>query len=139
MNEAVAVQGVLIAHGAFAEGVLDAVRRITGVDDALTAVSNRGLGPDALAQAIVAQLDGGPAILFTDLKSGSCGMTAHRLLRDRPGLRVISGVNLPMLLEFAMHRTQPLNTLVPRLLEKGRAAIGCSPDEGINADRPAAH
>lgn len=139
MNEAVVVQGVLVAHGSFAEGVLDAVQRITGIGDAVTAVSNRGLGPDALAQAIVEVLDGGPAILFTDLKSGSCGMTAHRLLRDRPGLRVISGVNLPMLLEFALHRNQPISTLIPRLIDKGRAAIGCSPDERTDADRPAAN
>jgi mannose/fructose-specific phosphotransferase system component IIA len=138
MSEPVAVQGILIAHGAFAEGVLDAVRRITGIDDALTAVSNRDLGPDALAQAIRERLGDGPAILFTDLKSGSCGMTAHRLLRDRADLRVISGINLTMLLEFALHRTQPLDTLVPRLLDKGRAAIGCSPDPAAHGHRPAA-
>jgi mannose/fructose-specific phosphotransferase system component IIA len=138
MNEAVPVQGILIAHGAFAEGVLDAVRRITGIEDALTAVSNRDLGPDALAQAIRDRLEGGPAILFTDLRSGSCGMTAHRLLRDRADLRVISGVNLTMLLEFAMNRTQPLETLVPRLLDKGRAAIGCSPDSAAHGHRSAA-
>lgn len=138
MSETNGVQGILIAHGAFAEGVLDAVKRITGVDDALSAVSNRDRGPDALAQAILDELRDGPAILFTDLKSGSCGMTAHRLLRDRPNLRVISGVNLPMLLEFAIHRNQPINALIPRLLEKGRAAIGCTPDESVDADRPAA-
>ncbi len=139
MNERPLVQGILVAHGTFADGVLDAVRRITGIEDALTAVSNRDKGPDALAAAIREQIGDGPAILFTDMKSGSCGMTAHRLLRDHADLRVISGVNLPMLLEFAIHRAEAVGTLVPRLIEKGRAAIGCTPEQHVDGNRPAAH
>lgn len=138
MNDTQPVQGLLIAHGTFSQGMLDAVRRITGIDDAVTPISNSGLGPDALAQVIRDQLGDGPAILFTDLPSGSCGMTAHRLLRDRPGLHVVSGVNLPLLLEFAMSRDLPVNELIPRLLQKGRAGIGCTPEEPAHADRTAA-
>jgi mannose/fructose-specific phosphotransferase system component IIA len=132
------VQGLLVAHGTFSAGMLDAVRRITGIEGALTPVSNSGLGPDALAQAILERLEAGPAILFTDLKSGSCGMAAHRLLRERGELSVVSGVNLPLLLDFVMHRNMPLSELVTRLVEKGRAAIGCAPEELVDADRPAA-
>lgn len=139
MSEERPVQGILIAHGTLAEGLLDAVRRITGTEGAIRTISNTGLGPDALAQAVRDRLEDGPAILFTDLKSGSCGMVAHRLLRDRTDLHVISGVNLAMLLAFVMQRTQPVHVLIPQLLEKSRASIGCTPEASHHADRPAAH
>jgi mannose/fructose-specific phosphotransferase system component IIA len=42
---------------------------------------------------------------------------------------VVSGVNLPLLIEFVMNRQLPLAELVPRLLSKGRAAMGCAPTD----------
>jgi mannose/fructose-specific phosphotransferase system component IIA len=128
-DDAPLVRGILLSHGAMAEGIVDAVRRITGVaDDALVPVSNRGVSPETLADQIRAQLGAGTTLLFTDLQSGSCGFAARRLCHERPGLTVISGVNLPMLLDFVMNRHLPLDELVPRLLDKGRAAICCAPD-----------
>lgn len=122
------VRGILLAHGVMAEGIVDAVQQITGAEsEALVSISNRGLSPDALAQQVRDHVGGGPAILFTDMPSGSCGFAARLLARDEPELVVISGVNLPVLLEFIMHRDLPLEELVPRLLDKGRAALGCAP------------
>ncbi|NLG62492.1 MAG: hypothetical protein GX539_09615 [Candidatus Cloacimonetes bacterium] len=140
MSEATAVQGIVIAHGTLADGLIDAVRQITGTDGGLRPISNSGLGPDGLAEAVRDNLEQGPAILFTDLKSGSCGMVAHRLLRDRKGLHVLAGVNLAMLLTFVLQRTQPVERLLPLLVEKGRSSIGCSPDlVSHDADRSAAN
>src|SRR5690606_14482904 len=125
MSEATAVQGIVIAHGTLADGLIDAVRQITGTDGGLRPISHSGQGP---------------AILFTDLKSGSCGMVAHRLLRDRKDLHVLAGVNLAMLLTFVLQRTQPVERLLPLLVEKGRSSIGCSPDlVSHDADRSAAN
>jgi mannose/fructose-specific phosphotransferase system component IIA len=137
MSEAAPLAGVLLGHGDMPAGMVDAVRHITGCEgDALVAVSNRGMSPDGLAAAVRAAVGEGPAVVFTDLQSGSCGFVARRLLQATPGLVVISGVNLPLLIEFAMNRHLAAEELVPRLLAKGRAAIGCAPavlDE--NADR----
>ncbi|MEX0892887.1 MAG: hypothetical protein WEB88_12040 [Gemmatimonadota bacterium] len=120
--------GVLLAHGDMAAGIVDAVRAITGVDeDVLFPLSNRGKNPESLAQAVRELVAGRPALLFTDLQSGSCGIAARRLAHELPELLVISGVNLPVLLEFVLHREKSLEELVPRLLDKGRAGIGCSP------------
>ena len=140
MSEATAVQGIVIAHGTLADDLIDAVRQITGTDGGLRPISNSGLGPDGLAEAVRDNLEEGPAILFTDLKSGSCGMVAHRLLRDRKDLHVLAGVNLAMLLTFVLQRTQPVERLLPLLVEKGRSSIGCSPDlVSHDADRSAAN
>ncbi len=128
MSEAAPTRAVLLAHGAMAEGIVDAVRRITGVDDdVLVPLSNRGLSPASLAEQVQRHVGTGPALLFTDLQSGSCGFAARMLARDFPDLVIISGVNLPLLLEFVIHRELPIGELVPRLLTKGRAALACTP------------
>jgi mannose/fructose-specific phosphotransferase system component IIA len=127
MNDTPAV-GVLLGHGAMAAGMVDAVRQITGCDEgALMPVSNHGKSPDALTNEVRELVGTGPAVLFTDLQSGSCAFTARRLTHGAPQLVVISGVNLPVLIDFVMNRSMPLAQLIPRLLLKGRAAIGCAP------------
>ena len=122
MSEAT-VHGIVLAHGAMAEGMVDAVRQITGLaPGALVPVSNRGLSPEALAAEVRKNVNG-PTIVFTDLQSGSCGFAARRYCADIPNLAIVTGVNLPVLLEFAMHRELPIDELVPRLVTKARSAI----------------
>lgn len=130
MSDAPAVRGVLLGHGDMPSGVADAVRQITGAgEDVLVPISNRGMSPETLTEAVRSTVGDAPAIVFTDLQSGSCGFVARRLVQQQARLVVISAVNLPLLLEFVMHRHLPLEQLVPRLLQKGRAAIGCAPPE----------
>lgn len=118
------VLGVVLTHGLLAEGLIDAVQQITGVGEgALVGVSNRGLSPDALLAEVRRVRGDRPAILFTDLPSGSCTLAARRLEGEASGLVVISGVNLPLLLDFVLHRQLPLAELGPRLVDRGRAAI----------------
>jgi mannose/fructose-specific phosphotransferase system component IIA len=138
MSEDVPVRGVLLSHGAMAAGMVDAVRHITGADEeALVPLSNRGMSPESLAAEVTRLLGGAPGIVFTDLPSGSCGFVARRLAQGTPGIVVVSGVNLPMLIDFAMNRTVPMKELVPRLLNRGRAAICCAPGHLENDERGA--
>lgn len=139
MSEAPPTRGIVLCHGTLAEGLVDAVRRITDVEEgALVAMSNASLSPDELTARIREELVGGAAVVFTDLPSGSCGFAARRLCREKSDLAVISGVNLPQLIDFVMHRTLPLERLVPRLLDRGRAAITCAPPELEDHGRRAA-
>ncbi|HET9440218.1 MAG TPA: hypothetical protein VFO52_08600 [Longimicrobiales bacterium] len=123
------VRGVVVAHGEMANGLIDAVAHIAGasVREFLTPLSNRGLGPEALAQEVRAATGAAPTIIFTDLQSGSCGFAARRCVQDNARIIVVSGVNLPILLEFVMRRELPIEQLVPFLLNRGRSAINCSP------------
>ena len=141
MSETVPLRAVLLGHGGMAEGIVDAVRSITGCEpDAITPISNRGMSPDALSDAVLRVLGTGPGIIFTDLQSGSCGFVARRLAQSNADIVVISGVNLPLLIDFAMNRTRPLEELVPRLLTKGRAAMCCAPAHlEDHADRAASN
>jgi fructoselysine and glucoselysine-specific PTS system IIA component len=139
MSEQAQVRAVLLAHGSFADGLMDAVRHITGCPlDAVVPLTNKGKSPETLAAEVLAALGDGPAIIFTDLQSGSCGFVARRVAQSAARLVVISGVNLPVLIEFVMNNTLPLEQLVPRLLTKGRAAMGCAPSHfEEHADRTA--
>lgn len=139
MSERAPARGIVLGHGGVAEGLVDAVRQISGSgEEALVALSNRGLSPEGLAHALEARLeDGGPVVLFTDLPSGSCCAAARRLCRAHPRLLVVTGVNLPLLLDFVLHRDLPLSDLAARLPEKGRAGIACVPMELGDHARPA--
>lgn len=138
MSEQVAARGILLAHGDMADGIVDAVRHITGAgEDVLVPLSNRGLAPPALADLVREQIGrgSGPVVVFTDLPSGSCGFAARLLARELPNVVIVSGVNLAVLLEFVLSRELPVELLVPRLLEKGRSAVVCAPTTfGANAD-----
>ena len=133
------VVGLVVSHASLAEGLVQSVRQIAGVDgDALVAVSNDGCGPEALQKAVADALGDGPGIVFTDMPSGSCAFAARRLTIDRPDTAVICGVNLPMLLDFVFHRDLSLPELTDRLVMKGKAAItGSCREVAAHADRAA--
>lgn len=117
-------RGVVVAHGGLAEGLVGAVRQIAGATSgALCGVHNRGLGRKEMRARIVAHLTGPRNLIFTDLPGGSCHLAALIVTREYPDVPVITGVNLPMLLDFVFHRRLGFDELVPRLAERGRVAI----------------
>lgn len=123
------VRGIIFGHGHMAEGMVDALQRISGIEGAIVALSNEGRGPDDLKAAVDELANSGPAVVFTDLPSGSCAMAARLSCRGRGERAVICGANLPMLLDFLFHRDLPLDELVPRLVSKGRESMRSFPDE----------
>jgi mannose/fructose-specific phosphotransferase system component IIA len=123
-GEGVPVRGILFAHGAMAEGMVDALRKIAGApEDALVALSNEGKGPEYLTQEVDRLAGSTPAIVFTDLPAGSCTMAARLSCRGKGQRAVVCGVNLPMLLDFVFHREMELDELVERLVATGRKAL----------------
>jgi mannose/fructose-specific phosphotransferase system component IIA len=132
------VRGVVLAHASLAAGLVSSVRAISGIgEEALAPLSNEGCGPESLQARVDAALPGeGPAIVFTDLGSGSCAFTARRIALQRPGTGIVTGVNLAILLDFVFHRDMPLAELVERLVEKGRAGVtGAHREAPAHADR----
>jgi mannose/fructose-specific phosphotransferase system component IIA len=116
--------GVIVAHTEVAAALLAAVQAIAGDDAGLTAVSNRGCDRAALTRELEAAVGGRTAVLFTDMAGGSCAHTAAALARGRDDLRVVTGVNLAMLVDFAFHRDLPVAAAARRAVEIGRTAVG---------------
>jgi mannose/fructose-specific phosphotransferase system component IIA len=124
MSDVELVRGVLLSHGKLAEGLVDAVRRITDLDeDVLVAMNNEGQNPQGLAEQVDLLVGSAPIVVFTDLGTGSCALTAQLTCRDQDRRAMVFGMNLPMLLEFVFHRELSLSELVPRLLTKGREGV----------------
>jgi mannose/fructose-specific phosphotransferase system component IIA len=117
------VRAVVAAHGTLSEGLVSAVGLISGRAGSLRAMSNEGLAAADVTAAIAKALDEtGASVVFTDLPAGSCTLAARRLLRERPSLSVVTGVNLPMLLEFVM-RDAAVAPNVAEAAERGREHI----------------
>ncbi len=124
MSDVELVKGVLLSHGNLAEGMVDAVQRITGLGEGvLVPMSNEGQNPQGLADQVDALVGSAQVVVFTDLGSGSCALTAQLTCKDNGRRAVVFGMNLPMLLEFVFHRELSLSELVPRLLTKGKEGV----------------
>jgi len=118
-----ALRGVVVAHGELAPALIAAAEEISGLRGALVAVSNTGLGREALEQRVMEAVAGQPAVVFVDLPSGSCLFAAMRRLASLAGVRVVTGVNLVMLLEFLFHRADPPEEVARRAAEAGARGI----------------
>jgi mannose/fructose-specific phosphotransferase system component IIA len=122
------LRGVVISHAGLAEALVEAVRTITGVSDALVPVSNEGCDQPALQERIAQAMGSAPAVLFIDLPGGSCLTSAVRYARrGGPEVAVVTGVNLAMLLDFVFHREIPPAEAARRAAEAGGKAIRLPP------------
>ncbi|MHB1094884.1 MAG: PTS sugar transporter subunit IIA domain-containing protein [Gemmatimonadaceae bacterium] len=128
-------RAIVAAHGDLAEGLVSAVARVAGVAAAtrLMPFSNATLGGTELVDALRhAVASSGAQVVFTDLPAGSCTIAARRIARELPGLAVVCGTNLPMLLSFVMASTGGPETW-HTAVRKGQAAM-CVAEEGVRAD-----
>jgi mannose/fructose-specific phosphotransferase system component IIA len=117
------LRGVVVAHGSLAQAMVEAVEQITGVRDALTAVSNTGCDRGVLEQRIRQAVGADPALVFVDLPSGSCFFAVMHGLEHMPEVRMLTGVNLTMLVDFVFHRDDSLDRAAARAREVGGRAI----------------
>ncbi len=118
------LRGVVIGHGEVARALIDAVERIAGSDGALVAVSNTDCDRAMLEARIGEAIGEGPGIVFIDMPSGSCLFAAMRRLQAKPGIRLVTGVNLAMLLEFVFHREGQVDEVAAQVAEAGARAVG---------------
>jgi mannose/fructose-specific phosphotransferase system component IIA len=117
------LRGVVVCHGVMAGALVQAAEQISGVDAALVPVSNTGCDRDALEERVLAAVDQHPAIVFVDLASGSCLFAVLKRLRADPLVRVVTGVNLAMLVDFVFHRSLSPEAAASRAVATGQASI----------------
>jgi mannose/fructose-specific phosphotransferase system component IIA len=123
------VPALLVTHGELAASLIGAARTIAGAFEGVDALSNDGLSRDALVAAVGGRIAAfGPAggIVFADVAGGSCAQAAlSSAARGAPGpVRVLSGVNLPMLLDYLHNRArlEPA-ALADHVLARGRLSV----------------
>ncbi len=117
------LRGVVVAHGRIAEALVSAAEGISGVTDVLVPVSNDGCDRDRLEDRIAEAIDGHPSVVFVDLPSGSCLVAVLHRFRGELNVKVVTGVNLAMLLDFLFHRELPLPEVAEHVASRGSGAI----------------
>lgn len=140
-------RAVVAGHAGFPDGLVAAVERITGRGDTLVAFSNGGLGREAIEAGLRGFVErDGVRVIFTDLQGGSATFAARRVARDHPDVVVVTGANLPALLEFVFCTAEGSGAAEPdasgsarqpaqqsaqeaarRAAERGRASLAAFP------------
>jgi PTS system mannose-specific IIA component len=122
--------GIIIAsHGDFSKGILDAMEIIIGKQENIkTLILKEGVSPESLFkdyEEAVLELDDGDGVLFLlDLFGGTPSNVAGRLSYNKTNIEVVTGVNLPMLLEVVTQRKfKNLHELAVLALSAGRKGI----------------
>jgi mannose/fructose-specific phosphotransferase system component IIA len=124
-------RAVVAGHGDFATGVISAVAQITGRGEVFLPMTNRGLSADDITRQMREHLDAtGAHVVFTDLPAGSCTIAARRLMRERPGMVLVTGANLATLLDFVFHGELAVAEAAQHAAARGREALVCVPGGG---------
>ena len=91
--------GVVVCHGSLAAALVQAEERV------------------------LAALGGRAAVVFVDLASGSCSFAVLKRLRGEPSVKVVTGVNLAMLVDFVFHRNLSPADAAARAVAAGEKSI----------------
>lgn len=118
-----ALRGVVVCHGGLAKALVEAAESISGVTGVLLPVSNSGCDRDALERRVAEAVEGQPSVVFVDLASGSCLFAVLKRLRTLPGVKVVTGVNLAMLVDFVFHLSLTPEAAAERAIAAGTKAI----------------
>lgn len=120
------IKGIIIGHGDFAFSLLKTVEKILGKQETVEVFSNEKLSCEALVEKLrnAIAADEQEKIIFVDLPGGSCAISCSNLLKSNKELKILCGINLPMLIEFFLLREKyKVDELVPILLKKGKENI----------------
>lgn len=121
------IVGIVICHSLLAFELVNAVQKILGHADYVYPFSNDNLAPPIIYQNIVDVIKKSSAdkiIAMVDLRGGSCWTVAKMITREFPQMKVISGVNVPMLISFLTKRDKlPFEELPQALNLDGHRGI----------------
>ncbi len=119
---------VIVTHGNLAREFRNALEHVVGPQEQIETI---GIAPDddmdarrkAILAAIIAVDTGDGAVVLTDMFGGTPSNLAISFM-DRPGVEVIAGINLPMLVKLARVREEvTLNEAAKFAQEAGRKYI----------------
>uniref|UniRef100_A0A832HZ31 PTS EIIA type-4 domain-containing protein n=1 Tax=Eiseniibacteriota bacterium TaxID=2212470 RepID=A0A832HZ31_UNCEI len=120
------VPALLVMHADLAAALLRAAAAVYGPIEGVETLSNSGHSRETLEDAIVDRVGhwthGG--LVLTDFWGGSCHTCGIRAARGRGEVVVVTGVNLPMLLDYLHNRDgAEAAGLAERLLRKGQDSV----------------
>ncbi len=119
--------GIIVTHGDLAEELCHTTELIVGKLTGCYAISGSDFCDEEVIGRIKKILDterSKKAIVFVDYFGGSCGINTVRAVRGLKGVKVISGVNLPILLDFITKRESfEFHEMVDHLINRGKESV----------------
>lgn len=120
------VPALLVMHSDLGQALLRAATAVYGPIEDVEVLSNEGLSREDLEHRITAKVEGWThgGLLLTDFWGGSCHVCGVSATRGHGDIVVLTGLNLPTLLDYLHNRDQygPMD-LADRLQKKGRESI----------------
>ena len=118
---------IVVAHGKLAAEMLAVCETVLGKTDGVEAVDlDLSEGPEDLEkkvrQAYERRDEGAGVLALVDVKGGTPGNVCC-LLSEELTLKVVSGVNLPMLIKALSYRGEPLAKLMEMVIEGSTMGI----------------
>lgn len=119
---------LLVTHGGFSKGILEAMELICGRQENVEALSlNISDDVETLADQVKSRVEsmnqGDGVLILVDMLGGSPANVSARLMME-DGVACITGLNFPMVLEAVGSREScPFSELVPLCMESGAAGI----------------
>jgi mannose/fructose-specific phosphotransferase system component IIA len=122
------ISAIVVTHGKLAQEFIATAQKIYGNVKGVYAVSNDEHTPQTLASEIDTIIEHAghddAFIIMVDFLGGSCGHATLSVERRRRNVRIVSGVNLPMLLAFLNKRADvSFERLPAELASRGRDSI----------------
>ena len=118
---------VILSHGSLGNCLKNTVEQMMGKQPGMVVISNRGKDVESLLsklEGLFSKRKSKEVFLFVDLYGGSCWQVAKRFGSKRGDVVLITGVNLPMLVQFFSKRDK-LNKfeLLEKVVESGKGGI----------------
>lgn len=120
------VPALIVTHADLGQALVRAAEKVVGTVEGVTLLSNEGLSRADLEQAIEQLVQGWAAggVLLTDFWGGSCHTCGASAMRRHGEVVIVTGINLPLLLDYLHNRDQlSASELADRLQIKGRESI----------------
>lgn len=120
------VPALIVTHADLGQALVRAAEKVVGTVEGVTLLSNEGRSRADLEQAIEELVQGWSAggLLLTDFWGGSCHTCGASAARRHGEVVIVTGINLPLLLDFLHNRDKHTpGELAERLQLKGRESI----------------
>ena len=120
------VPALLVMHADLSAALLRAAEQVVGAVEGVESLSNSGLSRDELEREIADRVGRWPAggLVLTDFWGGSCHLCGASAARGRGEVVVVTGLNLPTLIDYLHNRERyGVIELAERLQKKGQESI----------------
>jgi mannose/fructose-specific phosphotransferase system component IIA len=120
------VPALLVMHADLSAALLRAAEKVYGPIEDVETLSNEGRSREDLEAAIAERVSGWRegGLVLTDFWGGSCHICGASATRGRGEIVIVTGLNLPTLLDYLHNRDQHgVIALADRLVQKGQGSF----------------